>query len=257
RPPSRSAPSSTPSSARTITVRSGALPCTARPGSRRSRVPSAARSGDWAHGAPGATRPAPAGRSEPPAFVDNRAATRLDASMPRSALLALLLALHACGGGGEKPPPSAPPAKASASTPRRDPLVAGPYPAILIAQAQFVEGTGADGKPTSVPGPAKLTIVRKTENGWKPGVIEDPDSNVFHTPLGWDGGVLTIGGTQALLRTWRFADGAWKAETRWNPKFGGKFDRLRDIEVGDVDGDGKDDLVVATHDQGVIAVLHP
>src|SRR5262245_13292 len=177
--------------------------------------------------------------------------------MPRSALPALLLALHACGGGGEKTPPSAPPAKASASTPRRDPLVGGPYPAILVAQAQFVEGTGADGKPTSVPGPAKLTIVRKTENGWKPVVIEDPDSNVFHKALGWDGGVLTIGGTQALLRTWRFADGAWKAETRWNPKFGGKFDRLRDVELGDVDGDGKDDLVIATHDQGVIAVAHP
>src|SRR5262249_8923660 len=39
--------------------------------------------------------------------------------------------------------------------------------------------------------------------------------------------------------------------------FGGKFDRLRDIERGDVDGDGKDDLVIATHDQGVVAVVHP
>jgi hypothetical protein len=56
---------------------------------------------------------------------------------------------------------------------------------------------------------------------------------------------------------WRFTDGAWTAETHWNPKFGGRFDRLRDFEIGDVDGDGKPELVVATHDQGVIAVLHP
>jgi len=70
-------------------------------------------------------------------------------------------------------------------------------------------------------------------------------------------GVMTIGGMKALLRTWVFADGAWKSTTHWNPTFGGKFDRLRDIERGDVDGDGKDDLVIATHDQGVIAVVHP
>jgi len=177
--------------------------------------------------------------------------------MRRAALLAVLIALHACGGGETPPPSQRQPAKASAAAPRRDPLVGGPYPAILVAQAQFVEGTGADGKPTSVPGPAKLTIVRKTESGWKPVVIEDPDSNVFHKALAWDGDVLTIGGMQALLRTWHFADGAWKATTHWNPKFGGKFDRLRDVERGDVDGDGKDELVIATHDQGVIAVVHP
>jgi hypothetical protein len=177
--------------------------------------------------------------------------------MRRAALLAVLIALHACGGGDTPPTGQQQPAKASAAAPRRDPLVGGPYPAILVAQAQFVEGAGADGKPTSVPGPAKLTIVRKTESGWKPVVIEDPDSNVFHKALAWDGDVLTIGGMQALLRTWHFADGAWKATTHWNPKFGGKFDRLRDIERGDVDGDGKDELVIATHDQGVIAVVHP
>jgi hypothetical protein len=60
-----------------------------------------------------------------------------------------------------------------------------------------------------------------------------------------------------LLRTWTFADGAWKSEARWNPVFGGKHNRLRDVEHADVDGDGKEDLVLATHDQGVIAIVHP
>src|SRR5262249_58735536 len=66
-----------------------------------------------------------------------------------------------------------------------------------------------------------------------------------------------IGGTQAMLKTWTLEDGRWRAQVRWNPKFGGKFDRLRDIERGDVTGDGKPDLVIATHDQGVIAVVEP
>jgi hypothetical protein len=177
----------------------------------------------------------------------------------RRTLPLLLCALAAgCGGGDEHATPPAPAPKPAAAAPRRDPLTGGPYPALLVAQAQFVDGTGPDGKPTQVPGPAKLTIVRQTPEGWKATVLEDPDSNVFHKAIPWDGGtILTIGGNQALLRTWKFADGTWTADTHWNPKFGGKFDRLRDFEVGDVDQDGHQDLVIATHDQGVIAIVHP
>lgn len=178
--------------------------------------------------------------------------------MLRPPLVLGLVVLVACGGEDGAPPATpTPAAKASAPSPRREPLAGGPYPALLVAQAQFVEGAGADGKPTSVPGPAKLVVVRRTESGWSPVVVEDPDSNVLHKALGWDGGVLTIGGNQALLRTWRFANGQWTADTHWNPKFGGKFDRLRDVERADVDGDGTDELVIATHDQGVIVVVHP
>jgi hypothetical protein len=128
---------------------------------------------------------------------------------------------------------------------------------LLVAQAQFVDATGPDGKPTQVPGPAKLTIVRDTPAGWKATLLEDPDSNVFHKALPWEGGILTIGGNQAMLKTWQFANGQWTSQTHWNPKFGGKFDRLRDVEVADVDKDGHQDLVIATHDQGVIAIVHP
>jgi hypothetical protein len=184
---------------------------------------------------------------------------------------AATLAFTGCGGSEERKTapagqpataapasaPAAPPAAAPAPTPVRDPLTGGPFPALLVTQAHFVDVTGPDGKPTPMPGPARLLIVRDTGAGWKPAVLDDPDSNVFHKALPWDGGILTIGGNKALLRTWRFADGAWKAETHWNPVFGGKHNRLRDVEHADVDGDGKEELVIATHDQGVIAILHP
>ena len=52
-------------------------------------------------------------------------------------------------------------------------------------------------------------------------------------------------------------DGRWAQETLWERDWKGKFNRLRDIEVGDVNHDGIEDLVIATHDAGVVAVLEP
>jgi len=154
------------------------------------------------------------------------------------------------------PAPQAPPA-APAAAPRQEPLAGPPVPTLLVSQAQFVDQTLPDGRKGPVPGPAKLTIVRQTADGWKATVLEDPDSNVLHKAMAYDGGILTIGGNKAMLKTWKFADGKWQQQTRWNPKFGGKHDRLRDVERGDLDHDGSDELVIATHDQGVIAIVHP
>lgn len=171
--------------------------------------------------------------------------------MPRTAVAMTVLALIAVVGGSYGC------SRSEDSAAVQNARSGGRHPAILVTQAQFREQKNADGKTVSIPGPAKLTIVRKTDSGWKSVTLEDPDSNVFHKALPYDGGILTIGGDRAMLKVWRFAGSQWQQETHWNPKFGGKFDRLRDVEEGDVDGDGKNEFVIATHDQGVIAVVHP
>jgi hypothetical protein len=85
---------------------------------------------------------------------------------------------------------------------------------------------------------------------------------VFHKVLPWRGGLLTIGAEKARVVHWTraaanpstAAAGAPTPRVLWETTFGGTFNRIRDIEEGDVDGDGASELVVATHDQGVIAV---
>ncbi len=130
---------------------------------------------------------------------------------------------------------------------------------LLVAQAHFIDQKNpTTGKVESNPGPARLIILREGATGWTSETLDDPESNVFHKAVVLDGKILTIGGNEALLKTWsRGTDGKWTAETHWHPKFGGKANRLRDFEVADVDGDGKQEIVIATHDQGVIAIVHP
>lgn len=126
---------------------------------------------------------------------------------------------------------------------------------LLITQSHLARGP--DGKVK--PGAARLTLLPQAAGGQKaPVTIEDADSNVFHKALPWRGGLLTIGGMQAALKHWtRDKKGSWSAETLWVGKFGGRFDRLRDLEIGDVDGDGVEELVMATHDQGIVAIGDP
>lgn len=135
----------------------------------------------------------------------------------------------------------------------------GPYPTILIAQAQFQSVKGADGKTTPRPGPAILTLKQKVSGRWQDTVIEDPQSNVFHKAIFFDEGdsekaIFTIGAMEAGLKIWRFKANAWQPQVLWQPVFGGKWNRLRDMEIGDVTGDGRPEIVIVTHDQGVVAV---
>jgi hypothetical protein len=93
-------------------------------------------------------------------------------------------------------------------------------------------------------------------------VLDDSESNVFHKAMAYEtvAGqqvLLSAGGTAALLKVWTKGADGLAAETIWQKDFGGKFSRMRDIEIGDIYGDGKSTIVVATHDQGVVATVHP
>ena len=124
----------------------------------------------------------------------------------------------------------------------------------MLSQAWFYKDAGGKSKP----GPARLQIWRKNGDKWKATRLEDADSNVFHKALLLeDGSILTAAGEKAMLKKWKHEGGKWSSELLWEQSWGGKFNRLRDIEVGDVDGDGKDEYVIATHDGGVVAVLDP
>lgn len=172
---------------------------------------------------------------------------------PLSAMI-ILSVFCGCGGSGERG------AEDEAAPTARAP---GQTDMLLLAQARFVQETDPEtGRSRPVPAPAKLTIVQGTGERWEVETLEDPESNVFHKALiadvdGSGPALLTIGANGARLKAWCKTDGAWQARTLWAPVFGGEQERLRDFELGDVTGDGRPDLVIATHDLGVVAVLEP
>ena len=175
---------------------------------------------------------------------------------------AVLLLLLACG---ETEPPE--------QTETAVPSPVGPLPlgtappappdldrVLLLAVSVFPPGP--DGKPGKQPGAATLIILRRQGGRWQHEVLEDPESNVFHKALpyqllGEEPGILTISGNAARLRLWHRRGGGWQSRTLWAPVFGGKHNRLRDMELADLDGDGRDEIVLATHDQGVVAIVDP
>ena len=105
---------------------------------------------------------------------------------------------------------------------------------LLFSQAHF-ERVMHEGKEIPKPLPAKLLMLTPEGDGFRADILQDQESRVFHKAIcvKTDVGVrlLTIGGTEAILKMWRVEEGAWKADTLWNPKFGGKWDRLRDFSM--------------------------
>lgn len=131
--------------------------------------------------------------------------------------------------------------------------------ALLIAQSMFLKP-----EPGQIQGVARMVIAYPGAEEWTFDVVEDNDSDVFHKAMpfnlpGHEPGILTISANKsprlALMKVWRRTAEGWKASILWKAEFGGRFNRFRDVEIGDVTGDGHPDLVVATHDQGVVLVL--
>ena len=149
--------------------------------------------------------------------------------------------------------PAEAPKKAAASTAVPDSLPTG----LLLAYSQFEV---VDGQATAKPGPARLDILTREGGEWKTETLEDAQSNVFHkamvlNPRGQAPGILTLGGSGAYVKLWRRNNGKLQPSTLWKAEFGGKFNRMRDAEVADLYGNGTPAIAVATHDQGVVAVI--
>lgn len=155
-----------------------------------------------------------------------------------TALLAGALAAAGCGGGGGELPNG-----------------------LVLAISRFEKGADGAPKPHS-----ELLFLRQVGGEWRAEAHEDPDAPVFHKallyqPPGGELGLLTLGGSAprgpAALKLWHRRGGGFERETVWEANFGGKFSRMRDAELADLDGDGQLELAVATHDQGVVALVRP
>jgi hypothetical protein len=177
--------------------------------------------------------------------------------------LALLCAGTGCGSGDEAAAPAAgaakPPAAGATAAPAG--AAADLDQGLLVAVSRFEKGAGGAPKPHS-----ELLFLRRRGGRWEAKTHEDPTAPVFHKalvyPVAGEGpAILTLGGSvpggPAALKLWHKSPDGLRPETVWEASFGGKFSRMRDAEIADLDADGQPDLAVATHDQGIVAVVSP
>ena len=194
--------------------------------------------------------------------------------IPRQLVLGLGLASLALGlgcgdGGGDSAsspavtpaPAAAQPAAEAPQTSKKKTMPDDLEIGLVLGLSAFPESTPGD---TSAPTPlpAELEFIVRRGGEWVVTRMTDPASNVFHKALTYetpDGetALLTGGGEKALLKLWKLEGGKLVSQTLWEKNFGGRFSRMRDIEVGDIDGNGTNVIAVATHDQGVVAVVRP
>ena len=126
---------------------------------------------------------------------------------------------------------------------------------LLVSQSVFGREIGPDGKTRPKLQPAKLALWSQRNGDWHEEVLSDPEANVFHKAMPFQEGILTLSGEAAKIKYWtRSNSGGWTGEEIWAKSWGGKFNRMRDVEVADLDGDGAQEMVVATHDMGVIGL---
>lgn len=149
------------------------------------------------------------------------------------------LLLVGCVGGSTSPTPTDAPSPPALNT---------EGPELILAVSRF-EIT--DGEVTTLPGETQVF----TGEGRRFTTLVDPKSNVIHKAIPWRDGILTIGGDGARISHWTDGPEGPRFSVLYEATYGGAHDRVRDLEEGDVDGDGVTELVIATHDQGIVAVL--
>jgi hypothetical protein len=178
-------------------------------------------------------------------------------------------ALIACGAEDTAPAPAEPAAapvveKAPASKPKTaapDSLDNG----LVLAFSVFSGEKDADGKP--IPLPAQAVFLFRKDGRWQTVEFEDSDGIVFHKLMAYDAGdgprLLTAAGaakgSTAYLKLWENTASGLEQKVVWQENFGGEsgHSRMREMEIGDIYGDGKASIAVATHNSGVVAVIRP
>lgn len=188
--------------------------------------------------------------------------------------VAVAVAVLGIGCGGDESPASKPAAKKSdsraaspvakkATRASEKPKTPDDLPqALVLGLAQFPPRQAGQA-PKALP--ATMTFLARRGGEWEVSQVADDRSDVFHKVLAYrtlDGEdhILTGGGSKAILALWKRGPDGYSAdstEVLWEKDFGGKFSRMRDIEVADIYGDGENVIVVATHDQGVVATVKP
>lgn len=149
--------------------------------------------------------------------------------------------------------PQTPPAANPPSMEQTSEAAASFERGLILSYAPFVVENGAA---TTTPDQARFDLLTRADGRWTTQSVRDGDSNVFHKALAYGDGILTAGGTGAAIKLWTRNGVEWSSETIWAEEFGGEQNRMRDIELADIDGDGSEDIIVGTHDQGIIAVIH-
>ncbi len=210
----------------------------------------------------------------PASLERSRRSPRVELLSTAAALVALAGLVAGCGDDGSKSATSASDPNAASSTAPGSgttpavgvPVLPDDLPNALVLALSAFDARKPDDEGPPVPLPAELEFIARRGGKWVTTRMTDPESNVFHKALAYttpDGSpvLLTGGGSKALLKLWRKQDGLPNgklvSETIWEKDFGGKFSRMRDLEVGDIDGNGTRVIAVATHDQGVVAVVRP
>jgi hypothetical protein len=172
----------------------------------------------------------------------------------------------ACGSEQPTPPPASAPAAASAPAPvpAAAARVSSAVPA-APADLDLALALGLASFEGATPLPARMEFLVREGGELKLFVASDEASDVFHKVMHYEQGgesrILTIAGAPlgkpALVKLWQEGADGFGSVTLWEQDFGGKRNRMRDVEVADLYGDGGQVLAVATHDQGVVAVLRP
>ncbi len=194
----------------------------------------------------------------------------------RVAILLCALAI-ACGGSNETPSTETPSTETPRETPTESPTAMGSASAMtetptappvdpMALPAELPNGLLVGYSPFTQnesgqwvqPAPARLELITRRGGEWAVEAITDAESNVFHKAMpitlpGGEAAILTVGGMGAHVKLWRRGDAGWTATKIWSESFGGRFDRMRDVEIGDLFGDQRPALAIATHDQGVVA----